>query len=291
MSRIFQNVIEVLSPALLHLVHDREVLEAEEEEKQRNRIRSDSFRSESFRSESFRSDSFRSGSFRMDSASFLGRISFQVDSDGSDDVEDERSFLDESWIEATIEDQVLQQQKQMGKRKFINKLHLWIFGDMDVGKTFLIVKYCDRFFSDSYADLERFESKSRFLEIEGEEIELVLRKSYNFAEDWKKKISLPGPRERWHAGLVAFNVNNRKSFESAEEYLEAIKTAAPQGVFTIALVATQVDMENEREVSEEEARALAEKHEVPYYETSAKTGHGVNELFKGVATELVNLQK
>jgi Ras-related protein Rab-5C len=100
------------------------------------------------------------------------------------------------------------------------------------------------------------------------------------------------PRERWHSAIVAYNVNDRKSFENAEEYLEAIKQAAPQGVFTMALVGTQTDLgEEEREVTQEEGRALALKHEVPFYETSAKTGEGLKELFGGVATSLIQMQK
>jgi hypothetical protein len=154
MSRLLQRVYQVITPHVLSLLHDQ-------------------------------ADLKEGTTVEDEGIEVVGREGEPSDFDF---VEDERSYLDESFIEATIEQELHRKQG----RKFISKLHLWLFGDMDVGKTYLIVRYCDRFFTDSYSDLDRFESKSRFLEVEGEEVELVIRKSYNYAEDWKKKISLPG---------------------------------------------------------------------------------------------------
>ena len=45
------------------------------------------------------------------------------------------------------------------------------------------------------------------------------------------------------------------------------------------LVGNKADLINERKISKEEANKYAEEHNLPYIETSAKEGFGVEELF------------
>ena len=52
-------------------------------------------------------------------------------------------------------------------------------------------------------------------------------------------------------------------------------------------VGNKIDLSDKREISTEEARAHFEEKGVPYFETSAKTGEGVNELFDAVGRTLI----
>ena len=57
---------------------------------------------------------------------------------------------------------------------------------------------------------------------------------------------------------------------------------------TIALVGNKCDLEPaKRRVSMQDARALADKNEMLFHETSAKTGEGISELFKELASAIV----
>lgn len=53
------------------------------------------------------------------------------------------------------------------------------------------------------------------------------------------------------------------------------------------LVANKVDLPDRRVVTEEEGKALAEKYNVPFFETSARTSMNVNEAFQQIAVNVV----
>ena len=57
------------------------------------------------------------------------------------------------------------------------------------------------------------------------------------------------------------------------------KNSAPKSILMV-LVGNKCDLENKREVTEEEGRDFAEKNGMLFFETSAKTGKNVEELFK-----------
>ena len=59
------------------------------------------------------------------------------------------------------------------------------------------------------------------------------------------------------------------------------------------LVANKSDMpESEKKVSSARGKELADKHGLSFFETSAKSGHNVNETFQHIATSIITqLQK
>ena len=83
------------------------------------------------------------------------------------------------------------------------------------------------------------------------------------------------------AGFLIFDVTRRDTFEGIENWYKEAKDVEPN--IMLILVANKIDLENERKVTEEEGKALAEKLEVPYMETSALNKDIVDEAFKTLA--------
>lgn len=78
--------------------------------------------------------------------------------------------------------------------------------------------------------------------------------------------------------LLVYAVNNRDSFEKLDRWISEIKDKADPGI-QIMVVGNKIDLGDERCVSTEDGKAFAEKHDVPFIETSAKDTTNVEKAF------------
>ena len=76
--------------------------------------------------------------------------------------------------------------------------------------------------------------------------------------------------------ILIYDVTNIKSYENIKKWINEIKDEISDNV-SIVLIANKIDNEKERKISKEQGEALAHDYNVPFFETSAKTGIGVNE--------------
>ncbi len=60
-----------------------------------------------------------------------------------------------------------------------------------------------------------------------------------------------------------------------------IQAYAPSGV-QVVLAGNKADLESERKISTEDGIQMAKKHNIPFFECSAKTGVNVQELFQKI---------
>eukprot|EP00344_Euplotes_crassus_P005857 CAMPEP_0196999712 /NCGR_PEP_ID=MMETSP1380-20130617/4829_1 /TAXON_ID=5936 /ORGANISM="Euplotes crassus, Strain CT5" /LENGTH=166 /DNA_ID=CAMNT_0042416725 /DNA_START=143 /DNA_END=640 /DNA_ORIENTATION=+ len=78
--------------------------------------------------------------------------------------------------------------------------------------------------------------------------------------------------------LLVYDCTERSTFETIENWLKSIEVHAPKESFVI-LVANKIDSDK-REVTSEEGEEFARENGLPYFETSAKTGEQIDELFE-----------
>ena len=85
--------------------------------------------------------------------------------------------------------------------------------------------------------------------------------------------------------LVVYDISNRNSFNNVSSWIEDCRYNSPKTIFMV-LVGNKSDLADKRQVSTEEGRELAEKYEMKFYETSAKTGENVNDIFNDSVDEI-----
>jgi len=93
-----------------------------------------------------------------------------------------------------------------------------------------------------------------------------------------------------HGFAIAFDVTNGGALEQIDHWVEQIdrKSNSNSNVpIPILLIATKCDLVEQRSVSRQAAQACADRHGLAYYETSAKTGAGVDDAFHALTRQVL----
>lgn len=88
--------------------------------------------------------------------------------------------------------------------------------------------------------------------------------------------------------LVVYDVTDRNSFNRVDEWVKMINSSDSSSSKQVVIVATKVDLSSDREVTQKEGNEYAFKMGYSHYETSARTGENINEMFDDIANEEVH---
>jgi small GTP-binding protein len=167
------------------------------------------------------------------------------------------------------------------------KFNINFLGDTTVGKTSIIKRHINKTFDesaiatigiDNIKDEKEFDNKKYSFKI------------YDTAgQERYRSISL-NYIKLGDGFLLVFSVDNRETFDKLDEWVQNIYDSVPVEEKVIFLVGNKIDSPN-RVVKKEEAEAYAQNKKFPYYETSAKTGEGIEQLFDELYNKIYNLNK
>ena len=167
------------------------------------------------------------------------------------------------------------------------KFNINFLGDTSVGKTSIIKRHVNKTFDenaiatigiDNIKDEKEFDKKKYSFKI------------YDTAgQERYKSISL-NYIKLGDGFLLVFSVDNKETFDKLEEWIQNIYDSVSIDEKVIFLVGNKIDSPN-RVVKREEAEAFAKNKNFRYFETSAKTGEGVEELFDELYNTIYNLNK
>ena len=92
--------------------------------------------------------------------------------------------------------------------------------------------------------------------------------------------------------LIVFSVEDKKSFELLDKWLNCINEYVDIKSKIIILAGNKADIDDDkRQVSREEAEDYAKSKNLLYFETSAKSGLNIKEVFNKLYEDVFNLNK
>ena len=95
------------------------------------------------------------------------------------------------------------------------------------------------------------------------------------------------------AAILVYDITNSESFESLSFWVKELKENVDNENFVISVAGNKNDLPSEeKKISYNQAKNYMKENGITiFYETSAKTGNGVKDLFVGLAQEVYEVQK
>lgn len=150
-----------------------------------------------------------------------------------------------------------------------------IIGDEAVGKTCLLLQFTDKRYRTSHQVTVGVEFGSRTVDIAGR---LVKLQCWDTAGQDRFRSIIRSYYRGAAGALLVYDITRKDSFEHVSQWVkEARQNADPD--LMITLVGNKCDKVTERQVSYEEGHAFAHRNGLYFLETSAVTGHMVDEAF------------
>jgi small GTP-binding protein len=93
-----------------------------------------------------------------------------------------------------------------------------------------------------------------------------------------------------HGALVVFDVTSLASFQKIREWIDELNATMPD-TFIKIVIGNKTDLGDQRVVTREKALEFTTANEVPYLETSAATGHGIQAAFQLLCEKFLEMEK
>lgn len=170
------------------------------------------------------------------------------------------------------------------KRK---KFNISLLGESEVGKTRITNCYLGKEIEEINLSTIGIESYLDVAKFDGEEYKF---KIYDTAGQERYRSISKSTIKITDGFLLVFSVANKQSFTLIDYWFNSIKEEIDIKKKVIFLVGNKIDLEN-REVSNEEAVNYAKMKDILYFETSARTGFGVKEVFQQLYQDIYTLFK
>jgi small GTP-binding protein len=161
--------------------------------------------------------------------------------------------------------------------------YILVIGSERVGKTALINKYADNTFPKNYKPTIGLSIVEKELQVS----QSVQSNLYLF--DMGGLRAFAKIRKHFYESIdvktvvIVFDYSRVETLEDVEEWFYEVDLFNKKEKVEFVLVGNKVDKVENRNPLRERAKKIANENDCPLYETSAKTGRGIDELFMNIA--------
>ena len=157
-----------------------------------------------------------------------------------------------------------------------------IIGDTSVGKSNLLMKFAHNKFTEEYQATIGVEFGAKNISFNNQIYRIQI---WDTAGQENFRSITRAYYKNSVCALVVYDISSRDSFNNVMSWIEDCKNQSPKTIF-IVLVGNKSDLDDKRQVSYEEGKELADKNELLFFESSAKDGINVDEIFVNSAKEI-----
>ncbi len=159
-----------------------------------------------------------------------------------------------------------------------------IVGDSAVGKSNLLLRFIHDDFKIEYQSTIGVEFDAKNLNIKNKIFRLQI---WDSAGQETYRSLTRAYYKNCVCAILVYDISNRESFENISQWVNHCIENSPKKVFMI-LVGNKCDLIESRQIPFEKGKEMAEKNNMMFFETSAKTGENVERIFVDSTKEINN---
>lgn len=153
-----------------------------------------------------------------------------------------------------------------------------LVGHTSVGKTCVVRKATTGSFTEDSVPTLGASYVSKLVSVGSTDVRLQI---WDTAGQERYKGMTPMYYRGAHVALLVYSVTEQESFDAIDSWLQSLQDSADPNII-LFLIGNKCDLENERVIDTETGREKASKINANFYEVSAKTGNGIDELFQDI---------
>ena len=157
-----------------------------------------------------------------------------------------------------------------------------MIGDMNVGKSSIMLRYTEDTYTDEYIGTIGVDFKIRTLNLEGKSVKLQI---WDTAGQERFRTITSQYYRGAHGIVVVYDVTDAESFKNVANWLDDIDRYAAPNVETL-LIGNKTDATGVRAVTTQMGKEFAEEVGMDFMETSAKSSEGVERAFSAMAMRI-----
>ena len=157
-----------------------------------------------------------------------------------------------------------------------------IIGDPSVGKSQILLRYVNDIFNEKYQNTIGLEFGAKNLNINNTLYRIQI---WDTAGQEQYKSIIRGYYKNSVCALIVYDISNKQSFDNIYKWMEDCKNQSSKTIL-MALIGNKIDLDK-REVNYEEGKDFADKYNMLFFETSAKTGFNIDKVFFDTASEII----
>ena len=151
-----------------------------------------------------------------------------------------------------------------------------IIGDSGVGKSAFFKRYIDGDFVESYIATIGLDFSIKNTTWQDKKIKIQI---WDTAGQERFRSIINSYYRGAHCILVMFDLTSQSSFDSIKNWMSEVQKFSNHSVI---LIGTKKDLCNNRIINADQINAICREYNMPYFETSAKTGENIDSIFDKV---------
>ena len=171
----------------------------------------------------------------------------------------------------------------MQKENNENNYKILLLGNIFVGKSSILIKYSDDYFPENYIATVGLDYRLKHFDLpNGQKGKIQI---WDTAGQDRFKSITKNYYNNSNGIILVYSVIDKKSFDDISNWIDEIKEQTKDDII-IFLVGNKIDLNEKRVISIKEGEKLAENYHINYYETSAKTGKGIDKIFNDLIKQI-----